>query len=119
LEETLRKFAFLLVVLLLPPKVVWAQTGAVVSYQLDVFDISVDPAGTGRPRWTGTIPKEAVSCNQPPLQPPTKLVTQNPSVVYWNDAANVGRICKASTVLLGTLPPMVPGGLRADGESDE
>src|SRR2546422_833087 len=101
------KRRLLLLVLFALSTPLMAQTGAIVSYQLDVFDIAVDPGATGKPLWSGTLPASAVTCNVMPFPTAVTLTQYNPQTVFWSDPnpINVGKICKASTVLLGTLPP--------------
>lgn len=79
-------------------------TGVIVSYEIDVFDISVDATGAGKPLYTMTIPAAAALCNLAPLPAPVRLTQYNPKDIYWGDPVNVGKICKVTTVLLGTLP---------------
>lgn len=83
--------------------------GAIVSYAVDVYDISKDPNGVGPPLVSMTIPAAAALCNLAPLAAPKTLTAYNPQAVYWTDPINAGRICKLSAPLLGTLPTLGNG----------
>lgn len=82
---------FLLLFFVLVPALAGAQTGAVVSYQFQVYAAGVNPA-TGAPMQTTTIPNANVICNQPaPPAPPANLA--NPTKLVWDDLTIAGRVC--------------------------
>ena len=76
-----------------------AQTPSpITGYQVDVL-IAVTNTMVTR-----AIPLTAVTCNLASLPAPTSLV--NPATIQWDDAAIVGRVCRASVGdFFSTLPP--------------
>lgn len=81
----------------------FAQTGALVSYELQAYQGSV---ATATPFRTVTIPITPTLCNQPifAASPPTLLV--NPKHANWDDPANpTTRLCVADlSAFFGALP---------------
>lgn len=69
----------------------FAQTGALVSYELQVHQGSTPTTPAFR---TVTIPITPTLCNQPPFTT-TPATIVNPTKVDWDDPTNAGRLCLA------------------------
>lgn len=80
-----------------------AQAPNVTSYTQEVFAPGVSTV-TGSPMWTNVYTASAAVCNQTaPTVPPSVV---NPTRVFFDDAANPGRVCIVTLVsgLLAALP---------------
>lgn len=85
-----RLLLFLALPLLLCATRAQAQTGALVSYELQVFNPGVSPV-TGTPVQTNTIPAASVTCNT--TKPTVPATVVNPSQAFWDDPTNAGKVC--------------------------
>lgn len=89
-----------------------AQTGQIVSYQLQIYNPGVNTV-TGAPFITNNIPANLMVCNQPkPIIPP---VVTNPQHISIDDPVNPGKSCigDLSTFLLALPIPSPFGPYKA------
>lgn len=98
-----RKFLYLLVALLWP-HILHAQTAAITGFELQVYAAGVDPA-VGAPMQTNTIPltSTGVTCNLVPSAAVTGTIA-NPRSIEWDDPWTPGRICRADGAAFLALP---------------
>ena len=108
----IRMLVFLLL-LQMWPAIGAAQTGVIVSYEVQFYLPGVvATAVTGSPFTTLTIPVSAVTCNQPSVSVPAAPVL-NPKRIWWDDLANAGRTCMADASAFLMALPIIAGSYTA------
>jgi hypothetical protein len=105
----IRILVALLAVLVAGP--VAAQTGALVSVDVQIYAPGVNPA-TGNPVQTNTFLFASAVCNQA-AAPPVAGPVFNPTKVEFDDRANPGRVCVADQGAFLAALPIVPGDYTA------
>jgi hypothetical protein len=87
-----------------------AQTGVLVSVELQIYNPGVDPV-SGQPVQVNSFTYATATCNQPP--PPTPVGTVfNPTRVVWDDTI-AGRVCIADRGTVLNALPILPGDYRS------
>ena len=101
----MRSFFVCVCVLLATP--VLAQTGALVSAEVQIYAPGVDPT-TGSPLQVNTFTYATAMCNLAQVTPPTMTVF-NPKKLAWNDPANALRSCVVDQGPFLLALPSIPG----------
>jgi hypothetical protein len=86
-----------------------AQTGALVSIELQIYNPGVDPV-LGQPVQVNSFTYATAVCNQAPPPTPTGTVF-NPTRVLWDDTI-AGRVCIADRGTVLNALPILPGDYR-------
>jgi len=86
-----------------------AQTGALVSVELQIYNPGVDPV-TGQPVQVNSFTYATAVCNQGPPPPPAATAF-NPTRILWVDTI-AGRVCIADRGAVLNALPILPGDYR-------